>query len=503
MKRVLAIILSLMISVCFLPVSGIQAEEDNDWIETESPEETEPEEKWDEESVENGWAGKQATCTVSKDGTLTVKGKGSVKLKFTITGGKTEKHIRKVVIKEGITRIADYGTSLDKAMKICLPRSLVTLGYSAFSWNHSLVSLCLPDGIRKLPGQTFYNCKKLKRVHLPKKLCSIGEEAFKNCKNLKTLKIPDKVTSIGKDAFKNCKSLETLVLPQKLNKFEADFVTTPMLHKVVNRSNKWIPLDSAGGKRIWKVDGKKVTKLAPRKTAVTKGARYRITYALSGGKAKGKLPKYYYYGKTPQFPDVQKKGYTFLGWRSLKGNLHIPQKFPAERGDDIKLTAMLIQLKVERISETIVKFTIKDSIKWDSGGVISFLPAEDFRPEYAVRIFTRQPTKDNEEEDKEEDSCYGFMKPGGSCVFRDLKPDKKYYFEITFRWNYLDGDDYDSTGHYSGWHLRQEVPDWDGIVRPEPPEENKDDDDEYELYPPETPKEEENKPITAVSDFVQ
>lgn len=319
--------------------------------------------------------------------------------------------------------------------------------------------MVIPNSVKTLGNETFFNCKSLQTIQLPSKLKTIGVDAFKNCKSLQTLKIPDSVTRIGKGAFDNCSSLETLVLPKRLKKMDADFSKTKSLRKVVNRSKKTILLDSCDGKRVWTVNGKKVTKLAPGKTAVTKGVRYRLTYSVRGGKVSGKLPKYYYYGTTPKLPQVTKEGYDFLGWYWLQCDKSgIPEKFPAKTGKNIELTAMLVKVDVTRLSETTAEFTVKDSVSWREEDMN---PPDEvlYVPQYCIRVYTERPTEPYKGRDKDYKAAqYLEVNRGKTVRCEDLAADKTYYYEISFRWFLREGDDFESYGRFCGWHQEREVP---------------------------------------------
>lgn len=402
-------------------------------------------------------AGKNATWTLTDDGVMTVEGKGEVEI-----GGdmyiKYWKDVKKIVIEDGINCISMV-SGFCNAISIQLPRTIKQIDVCGLSSNEAVTELIIPSKVETIGREAFTSCKSLKTIKLSKNLKTIGAQAFKKCKSLKSLTIPNGVTSIGKGAFDDCNSLETLVLPKKLKTFQADFSKTKCLKKVVNKSKKWIPLDTCGGKRVWKVNGKKVTRLAPGKTAVTKGVRYQLTYSLSGGKAQGKLPKYYYYGNTPKLPKVKKKGYDFIGWYDLQyGDGYIPEKFPSKSGKNLKLTAMLVQVKVKRISETEAEFCVKDSVSW---GSIDEPGEEICIPQYYIRVYTERPTKPYRDWPRDYKAAdYGAMFRGGKRKFSELDPNKKYYYEVSFHWLIKEADDFESDGNLCGWHLGYELPEY-------------------------------------------
>ncbi len=79
------------------------------------------------------------------------------------------------------------------------------------------------------------------------------------------------------------------------------------LKKIVNLSKTAIPLDTLKGKRNWYVGKKKVAKLKSGKTAKAIFRKYKIKYALDGGKVTGKKPKTYRYRQKTKLPKKAKK----------------------------------------------------------------------------------------------------------------------------------------------------------------------------------------------------
>lgn len=407
--------------------------------------------------VNHAKAGKNATWSLDTEGNMTVEGKGIVDMGGNLYFQYCNK-VKKIILKKGITSIKSL-SSCYMANQIVFPNTLVSINGSGLQFAKAIKQMVIPNSVKKLGNETFFNCESLQTIQLPSKLKTIGADAFKNCKSLQTLKIPDSVTQIGKGAFDNCSSLETLVLPKRLKKMDADFSKTKSLRKVVNRSKKTILLDSCGGKRVWTVNGKKVTKLAPGKTAVTKGVRYRLTYSVKGGKVSGKLPKYYYYGTTPKLPEVTKEGYDFLGWYWLQCDKSgIPEKFPAKSGKNIELTAMLVKVDVTRLSETTAEFTVKDSVSWREEDMN---PPDEvlYVPQYCIRVYTERPTEPYKGRDKDYKAAqYLEVNRGKTVRCEDLAADKTYYYEISFRWFLREGDDFESYGRFCGWHQEREVP---------------------------------------------
>ncbi len=65
-------------------------------------------------------------------------------------------------------------------------------------------------------GQRFFCGCNLKNITLPKSLTSIGESAFTGCSGLTSIVIPNHVTSIGRYAFSECSNLASVVIPNSV-----------------------------------------------------------------------------------------------------------------------------------------------------------------------------------------------------------------------------------------------------------------------------------------------
>ena len=113
--------------------------------------------------------GKKAKVVYTlKKGTLTISGKGEMPKKMTF---KSNKKVKKVVIKNGVTSVSD------KAFYKCKNLSKVTIGKS----------------VKKI-GIDSFNGTKIKKVTIPKKVKEIGQDAFENCKQLENITLPGKYT---------------------------------------------------------------------------------------------------------------------------------------------------------------------------------------------------------------------------------------------------------------------------------------------------------------------
>lgn len=84
---------------------------------------------------------------------------------------------------------------------------LTFIDHDVFYGCESLASIVIPDGVTSIGNYAFENCTGLTDVVIGNSVTSIGESAFKKCTSLTSITIPDSVTSFGRYAFQNCKSL--------------------------------------------------------------------------------------------------------------------------------------------------------------------------------------------------------------------------------------------------------------------------------------------------------
>lgn len=123
-----------------------------------------------------------------KKGVLTVKGKGEMgdPIKTTVY---ENKNIKKVVIKKGVTAIADF----------------------AFKGCKKLKEIILPSTLKKIGACAFEGCP-IKNISIPKSVKSIEPGAFAGS-SIKSITIPKTVKKLGEGVFGNCKKLESITMP--------------------------------------------------------------------------------------------------------------------------------------------------------------------------------------------------------------------------------------------------------------------------------------------------
>ncbi len=170
----------------------------------------------------------------------------------------------------GITNIPDRCFSSSTAIEMSIPKTVKSIGFSAFKYDEaisvvdikdgaitslgdgafsycsSLMSISLPDSITKIGSYCFYGCTSLKKVFVPfgvdkledqtfdgctslefvrvghrKKPTTIGSLAFNNCSSLKSVFFTSTITSLDYMCFAFCTSLEAIAIPESVTDIDS------------------------------------------------------------------------------------------------------------------------------------------------------------------------------------------------------------------------------------------------------------------------------------------
>ena len=84
--------------------------------------------------------------------------------------------------------------------------------------------------------QNFFAAVDLKKIRLPKTLKSIGKSAFAFCLNLSDIVIPEGVESIKSRAFFDCLALNEIILPESLKELESLVFSNSAIKKIIFKS---------------------------------------------------------------------------------------------------------------------------------------------------------------------------------------------------------------------------------------------------------------------------
>lgn len=297
-------------------------------------------------------------------------------------------NIRKLIFKEGITKIsATHARDLIHLEKIILPDSLIELDEYAFSCNDSLKEITFGKNLRK-----------------------VGNDAFTGCDNLKQVTLPDSVTDIGSGAFSDCVRLRKLVLPASMSSWDIyNVYLCPNLREIVNRSQ--VPCEMAWyGKYVtWKVGKKKTRIIPPGKTGKAVRKKIPIKFQMQGGKATGKLPKYYRFGDEVKLPEcVKRDGFVFMGWSTSMDD-SITMIKPGQKKAEFYATWCKFKVESKKSGTATVTFDSKESA-------------------WALREFAIRYSLNKNMKGKEVVYCEQWKT---KVTIKNLWPGRTYYFQIS------------------------------------------------------------------------
>lgn len=129
--------------------------------------------------------------------------------------------IKKVIIPEGITDIADFAFyKCNQINEIFFPKTLTQIDTCAF-YQTGVTEINLPENLVTLNRQAFSCCDNLTSVVIPEKVETLGDQVFASCANLKTVSIPASVQSIG-DGIISGTAIENITVADNSNYYYVD-----------------------------------------------------------------------------------------------------------------------------------------------------------------------------------------------------------------------------------------------------------------------------------------
>ena len=180
-----------------------------------------------------------------EDKVLTITGTGEMEA---APWGNYNKNVKKIVISEGITTIADnaFNGCENAEGTLELPTTLEKIGDYAFQYCSKLSgNLVLPENVEKIGNHAFYRCTGLTgKLIIPSKVTRIGIYAFGNCTGFEgDLVIPEGVKEIDVYAFGYCTGITgTVTIPSSVTEMFHIISGCTNVRKVINNSNLPITL---------------------------------------------------------------------------------------------------------------------------------------------------------------------------------------------------------------------------------------------------------------------
>ncbi len=117
-----------------------------------------------------------------------------------------------------VTGIGEKAFFQKDITSVTFPKSITSIGASAFMYCQALDSIEIPEHVTIIPTNVFASCQNLRHVKLPEGITSIGNSAFNSCYGLDSIFLPNTVETIEDWAFAGCEHLSYVKIPQQLKR---------------------------------------------------------------------------------------------------------------------------------------------------------------------------------------------------------------------------------------------------------------------------------------------
>ncbi len=198
------------------------------------------EEEADSNIIASGYCGGEGdgtnlTWELTKDGTLTISGTGTMKeYSYGYDDAPWFSHrsdILKIIIEDNVTsvgsyafyecgpRVGEYGggefylLESNDTFEIKIGSSVASVGYCAFAYCESLTSIAIPNSMTSIGHYAFAGCESLSEIEIPNSVETIESGAFKHCLSLINVSLPNSLITIGDSAFEGCRILPAVIIP--------------------------------------------------------------------------------------------------------------------------------------------------------------------------------------------------------------------------------------------------------------------------------------------------
>ncbi len=160
-----------------------------------------------------GTLGENLTWKLTKSGTLTISGNGTMPDFSEFTDRPWNNHIDKIlkiVIEDGVTNVSNNAFYNSNALNVNIPASVKTIGINAFR-KSQIISVTIPNNVKTISDGAFCECPNLSSVTISDSVKTIGERAFRGCRELTSIYLPASIESVGAGAFMGCDNMKSAI----------------------------------------------------------------------------------------------------------------------------------------------------------------------------------------------------------------------------------------------------------------------------------------------------
>ena len=171
---------------------------------------------------DSGSCGSNVTWSLTRDGTLTISGTGSMRsyIYTSMASGsfspwfRYSSGIKTITIDYGVTAIGDSAFCYcSRLTSVTIPESVTDIGDHAFYKCIGLVNIEIPSSVTYIDSSAFCLCTGLTSIDLSATgVTSINSWAFDGCTSLISIELPSSITKIGYGAFEDCTNLMSIDL---------------------------------------------------------------------------------------------------------------------------------------------------------------------------------------------------------------------------------------------------------------------------------------------------
>jgi hypothetical protein len=167
------------------------------------------EQKIENNIIEQGKCGNNATWILTKDLILTISGFGTMN-NYEENGSPWNKYrekIQQIYINDGIKSVGDYAFFKCGCSKLKLANTITFIGECAFAHCTYLENITLPEKLSYMGHHAFYDCNSFHMLNIPTSLKVVPESAFAYSESLNRVIFLGDINSIEKNAFDSCTNL--------------------------------------------------------------------------------------------------------------------------------------------------------------------------------------------------------------------------------------------------------------------------------------------------------